>query len=195
MSTVEAIQDCELLLVRHAQSEWNAAGRWQGHADPVLSPEGRAQALALADEIAPVLAARPPALLLCSDLQRAAETAQALAGVAGLEPVPEPRLRELDVGAWSGLTEPEIRARDAALLDRFQGGDPAARPGGGETRAEIRQRACDLVRELAAAHPAARLVLVTHLGFIRALQPGVEPDNAGWRLVAAQDAVARRTRD
>ena len=39
--------NCELYLVRHAESEWNASGRWQGHADPPLSPDGRGQASAL----------------------------------------------------------------------------------------------------------------------------------------------------
>ncbi len=34
----------ELLLIRHAESEWNARGLWQGHADPPLSSTGRAQA-------------------------------------------------------------------------------------------------------------------------------------------------------
>jgi len=157
MTTVDPARISELLLVRHAESEWNATGRWQGHADPPLSPAGRAQARALAEAIAPLLEARRPSLLVCSDLSRAIETARALGAACGLDPVPDPRLRELDVGSWSGLTEPEIRRSEAEA--------------------------------------GARIVIVTHLGFIRALQPGVEPDNTGWHLVSASDALARRTRD
>ncbi len=54
-----------LLLVRHGQSEWNAAGRWQGQADPPLTDLGRAQARAAARAIGGVDA------VFASDLQRA----------------------------------------------------------------------------------------------------------------------------
>ena len=69
------MSDTSFLLIRHAESTWNAEGRWQGHGDPPLSERGRRQAAGLAHE----LASEPVDLLLASDLVRAAETA---AGVA-----------------------------------------------------------------------------------------------------------------
>ena len=61
-----------LLLVRHGQSTWNADGRWQGQADPPLSPLGRDQALTAAQRVGTV------DVVLASDLQRAVETASAM---------------------------------------------------------------------------------------------------------------------
>jgi probable phosphoglycerate mutase len=185
---------CELLLIRHAQSEWNVSGRWQGHADPPLTELGRAQAEALAGNLVGVLGDVRPGLLLCSDLQRAWQTAAAVGRRLGLEPRPEPRLRELDIGHWSGLTREELLAREPESLARFESGDPDFRPGGGETRREIRLRARRVVSDWVEAHPAELIAVVTHLGFLRALLPGEEPGNADWIRVDASEALTRRAR-
>lgn len=179
-----------LLLVRHGQTPWNAAGRWQGHGDPGLSPEGRQQALALARTIS----AGEDAVwtgVIASDLQRARETAEAIASALGLSVGTDPRLRELDVGAWSGLTRPEIEARDPQALREFESGEPSVRPGGGESRIEIRERALAFVRDLARDRSGERLIVVTHLGVIRALVPGAEPTNAARIRVHAEDLASR----
>jgi probable phosphoglycerate mutase len=91
------------LLVRHGQSEWNAAGRWQGQADPPLSDLGRHQAHTAAAAVGTVDA------IVASDLQRAAETAAIVAGAIGVGPVViDADWRERDAGEWSGLTRAEI---------------------------------------------------------------------------------------
>ncbi|MBK5332301.1 MAG: histidine phosphatase family protein, partial [Ilumatobacteraceae bacterium] len=59
----------DLLVVRHGQSEWNAIGRWQGHADPALSELGKRQAAVAAGSIGAVDG------IISSDLLRASETA------------------------------------------------------------------------------------------------------------------------
>lgn len=179
-----------VVLVRHAQSEWNASGRWQGHADPPLSPEGEAQARALAER----MRGRTASLLISSDLRRAVQTAAPLADVLGLEPRVDAALRELDVGRWSGLVRDEIEAMDPDALARFESGDPGFRPGGGESRAALRRRARRAIRRWLAEEPAGRIVVVTHLGFIRALLPGEDPDNAQLVEVTAHDALTRRKR-
>jgi len=179
-----------IVLVRHAQSEWNATGRWQGHADPPLSTEGELQARALAER----MAGEPAALLVSSDLRRALRTAEWLGTVLGIDPKIDPHLRELDVGAWSGLRREEIEAVDAEGLARFESGDPRVRPGGGESRSAIRRRARRAIVRWIAAEPHGRIVVVTHLGFIRALLPGEEPGNAQAVEVSAHDALTRRRR-
>jgi broad specificity phosphatase PhoE len=178
----------ELILIRHAQSEWNAAGLWQGHADPPLSDLGREQAAKLAEESADLDAS----CIYSSDLRRARQTAEPLAARLGLEVVVDPNFRELDVGRWSGLTREQIEARDPELLAAFESGVPTVRPGGGETRAELRQRARDRVALIAAEHPGERIVVVTHLGFIRALLPGAEPTNASTMRVSVERALTAR---
>jgi XTP/dITP diphosphohydrolase len=129
-----AIAPAEFVLIRHAESIWNAEQRWQGQSDPPLSARGVAQAEAVARMLAQQRADR----LLCSDLRRARETAEIVGRALGLAPIADSRLRELDVGRWSGLTRGEIELFDAPLLRRFDAEDPEVRAGGGETRAEIR---------------------------------------------------------
>jgi probable phosphoglycerate mutase len=93
----------DLLVVRHGQSEWNAIGRWQGHADPPLSELGRRQAYVASAAIGAVDG------IVSSDLLRAAETAAIIAQQLGVGPVVvDQRLRERDVGQWTGLTRVEI---------------------------------------------------------------------------------------
>src|SRR3989442_15966436 len=78
---VEASATTSILLVRHGQSAWNAEGRWQGQADPPLSPLGELQAEEAARRVHGVLDA-----VWSSDLRRAAQTAARLGAVSGLEP-------------------------------------------------------------------------------------------------------------
>ncbi len=178
----------ELILIRHAQSEWNAAGRWQGHADPPLSALGEEQALKLAAELAGERADR----LFASDLRRALQTAEPIGARFDLAITIEDAFRELDVGRWSGLTREEIHAREPELLAEFETGDPHIRPGSGETRAELRQRARDRMALMAAEHPGERIIIVTHLGFIRALLPEAEPENASALRVSMERALTAR---
>jgi len=190
----EVFSNCEFWLVRHAETEWNQAGRWQGHADPVLSARGRCQADALADRMAEDPEATALGPLLCSDLSRSLETATVLGRRLGLEPETDPRLRELDIGEWSGCVREEIEARDGDLLVRFEAEDPDARPPGGETRREIRERAHAVMSEFAQRYAESRILIVTHRGLIRALLPGVDLRNAELLRVAADDALTRRSR-
>ena len=172
-----------LLLVRHAESIWNAEGRWQGHGDPPLSPAGRAQAAKLAQE----LCGEAVDELVTSDLQRAVETAAVLGKALGRRPRPDPRFRELDIGEWTGLTRAEIARRFSEELARFERADAEVRAGGRESRREIRIRARRAAADLASAHPGRYIVVVTHLGVIRALVPGLELANAQWRRLAIEE--------
>ena len=92
-----------MLVVRHGQSEWNAAGRWQGRADPPLTMEGQRQAAAAARVLGSFDA------VVASPLLRAAETATIIAEQLGIGPVlVEPDLMERDAGEWEGLTRGQI---------------------------------------------------------------------------------------
>jgi probable phosphoglycerate mutase len=166
----------QLALIRHAQSTWNADGRWQGHGDPPLSPRGRQQAEALAGALRELRFE----LVVTSDLTRAIETGAPLARALGVDALPCPGLRELDLGTWTGLTRAEIAARDPAALLRFESRDPAARAGGGETRADLARRSRASLTVLRARHPGRRIAVVTHRGVIRAIL-GAELEHAGWR--------------
>jgi probable phosphoglycerate mutase len=176
-----------LLCIRHAESTWNALGRWQGQADPPLSEAGRRAAEALADALAGD--ASGCAGLVTSDLLRARETAGILAQRWTLAPEPWSALREVDIGSWSGCVASEIEARWPDDYRRFRAGDPELRPGGGESRRALRARALDAVLALDERFGDASVVVVTHLGWLRALAPGLELANAGtlWLDTAALD--------
>jgi broad specificity phosphatase PhoE len=172
------VTETRLWLIRHAQSTWNAAGRWQGQADPPLSERGRRQAQALAEG----LRGEGIELLVASDLRRAAETAEIVAQGLGLAVRLEPRLRELDAGAWSGLLRAEIAERDGEALRRFDGEDPEARAGGAESRADVKQRGSDALRAWLSAAGDQRLAVLSHEGVLGSLLPGLQLGNAEWRV-------------
>ena len=117
---------------------------------------------------AQVLAPARPAVLLTSDLRRAADTAQPLADLLGLEAVPDPRLRELDLGAWQGLTSAQARERFPEEHRAWREGRDEPR-GGGETYREAGERAAACVGEhLPAVPDGGTLLAVTHGGTARA---------------------------
>jgi broad specificity phosphatase PhoE len=149
-------------LIRHAESIWNASGRWQGQADPPLSPEGHQQAKLLAAR----LAALSPAALYASDLRRCVETAAAITAATGLEPNFRLELRETDIGRWSGLTTEEIQTTYPDEWSRMMSGQDFAR-GGGETAAQLLERVAAFATELAANHDGAPVAVITHGGWIR----------------------------
>ena len=151
------------LIVRHGQSTWNAEHRWQGLADPPLSELGREQARALAAELRDV----PLDAVYASDLQRASETAEAVARAKGLTVVTNPTLREIDVGEWSGLTTDEIKARFPAGWERLSAGGDGWEHG--ETHAAMSERIVSAVTGIAGAHPGEQILCVLHGGVIRAL--------------------------
>ncbi len=180
-----------LSLIRHGETTWNRAGRWQGHADPELTEAGREGAERLAAELVAEHSQSPWHCVYSSDLRRARETAERLAEPLALPLAVDRRLRELDVGRWTGLTRPEIAARDAELLAAFERGEPAVRPGGGESRIEIRERSHAFLCELVAERQGERILVVTHLGVIRALVPGARPQNLERFEVIAEEIAAR----
>jgi len=163
-------------IARHAESTWNAEGRWQGQADPPLSIKGQRQAEALALR----LTARGVHTLVTSDLARAAQTAR-IAGVhLRVAPRLEPRLRERDIGTWSGCTHAEIASRFPDQLARLRAGDPELRPGGGESFRELEARVRAVLGEIAVQPDAGEIAVITHLGVIRVLEPHVEVEPAAF---------------
>jgi broad specificity phosphatase PhoE len=152
-----------LVLVRHGETDWNREHRWQGHADPRLNAVGRRQAADLAER----LASSSFVALYSSDLARARETAAIVAARLGLDVRLDPRLREVDVGEWSGLTSLEIEARyperDRARRD---GATPWTR---GESYEAMSARVLRALDEIATAHEPGRVLVITHGGPMRAV--------------------------
>ena len=148
-----------IVLVRHAETVDNAARIWQGHKDTALSDLGRAQV----EAAAPHLAAYEPALIVSSDLQRAASTADAIAGLTGVEVRHDARLREVHVGEWQGMHADDVREKYPDLVAALDRGEDPPRGVTGETRAEVAERAGAVLREVARELlPGETAVVVAH---------------------------------
>ncbi len=156
-----------VLLLRHGQSTWNAEGRWQGWSDPPLSELGRAQAADAAGH----LAGLGLDCVTASDLDRARTTAAIVADALGLGRVGvDGDLREFNVGAWEGLTRPEIERRWPDDLEAWRNGRLAATPGGETRLAFLARVEAGLARVVASARGGGSPLVVTHGGVIRALE-------------------------
>lgn len=154
-----------LILLRHGETEWNLEGRWQGQAvNTELTERGREQARIVARR----LAAYPIQAIYSSDLKRAWETAQIVGRVLGLEPIPEPGLRESDIGAWTGLTWAEIAARWPEQVAAMLAGQDVRR-GGGESYREMRRRLASVVERVVTRHAGQTVLLVSHGAALRML--------------------------
>jgi broad specificity phosphatase PhoE len=164
-------------LIRHAESEWNAAGRWQGQRDPALSERGREQAQRLAVSLADAQLEA----IVASDLVRARETAAIVGCALGVAPHLDARLRERDLGYWSGLTSVEIVARWPRDLARLRQRDLELQPGGGESLRALHARVAEFVAVLSAWPGDGPLAIVTHAGILRALGITSTPANAAVR--------------
>ncbi len=112
----------ELYLVRHGETEWNAQGRFQGRLDSPLTSRGRAQAHDIGRLLARSLAGCGTPMLQVSPLGRARETAAIVRRYIGdPEPILEPRIQEVTLGSWDGLTEIDI---DEGWPGRLDGSTP-----------------------------------------------------------------------
>lgn len=156
-----------LILLRHGQTHYNASFRMQGQLDTELSELGVRQAHAAGRALAP----RRPWTIISSDLQRAHETARALAEEVELEVQADSRLRETDLGDWQGMTHSEVDEQWPGARGSWRS-MPRWSPPGGESRLDVARRTRQVVDELVDTspdwneHPA---VLVAHGGAIAAL--------------------------
>lgn len=146
-------------MLRHGQTAHNAAGIYQGHTDTELSAAGREQAR----KAGAALRVCSPQQIVCSDLRRAKATAQAVALACGSVVQVEPALREIDVGAWAGLSHDEVNERYPEAVSAMSAGEDVRRGEYGETSAEVASRtAAVAVRTVSELKVGQSAVLVGH---------------------------------
>jgi broad specificity phosphatase PhoE len=152
-----------ILLIRHAQTDWNLVGRWQGHTDIPLNDTGRAQAEALARR----LSHWPIRAVYSSDLQRAAATADTLSAALGLTTLYDPNWRERTLGDLEGLTVAEIEVRHPGQWSELRRG--LRNLPGCESQAMLRERTTAAFERLVQQHPGEMVAVVSHGGALHAL--------------------------
>jgi len=149
----------KVILVRHGETEWNRLRRIQGgNSDTQLNQRGRKQAASLAlrlkqEEIQAVYS---------SPLQRAQDTARAIAGYHQLSVGVEPFLKEIEVGELEGVSIAEVGKHLSQLLIRHGQGEELPRIPGGESLTEVQQRVWGTIQRLVSRHGDGVLVFVSH---------------------------------
>jgi probable phosphoglycerate mutase len=169
----------EILLIRHGETAWNAIRRLQGHLDVPLNDEGERQAAALGR----ALLGEPLDAVYASDLQRALQTAKAIAAPRAMPVQTEPGLRERCFGGFEGLLYADIGARYPEAYASWKARElDAVLPEGerdGETLRAFFERAIGAITGIAARSRHRKIALVTHGGVLecayRAAQ-GLGPD-------------------
>jgi|JFJP01.1.fsa_nt_gi alpha-ribazole phosphatase len=152
----------KLLLIRHGQTDWNLAQRFQGQSDIPLNEMGRKQAQALAER----LSAEKFDAVYASDLQRATETAKI---ICASQIYPDPRLREVNFGDWEGLTYDEIKAKHPEPLAAWENDIFKSAPPNGETLEVLAVRVQSILDELRAKHQDQSILIVAHGGVLQTL--------------------------
>jgi broad specificity phosphatase PhoE len=181
-----------LFLVRHGETDWNAAGRWQGQTDIPLNARGREQAR----EVALRLRKEGVRSIASSDLLRARATAELIAAELGLTVNHlDAGLRERRFGCFEGLTREEVAARFPEAWAGYLA-DPGPAPPGGESRDELVGRLLPAVVSAAARLPGPLLV-VMHGGAMRALLAEhvgemPRPSSPAWPLHGIQNGHVYR---
>jgi len=145
-------------MMRHGETIWNAEQRLQGHDNAPLSERGRTQALAFRD----VLRQLHPKAVVSSDLGRCRETV----ALIGYPDAPaDPRLRELNMGEWTGRSKPDLIANHPTEYWAWRAG--THHPTDGECWQDFRARVEEALREWL-AQTDGDLLVVVHSGVIRA---------------------------
>lgn len=152
----------ELVLIRHGETDMNRELRFQGHVNVALNAIGLEQARRLAAR----MAGEQADAVYVSDLLRARQTAEPIAGELSLQPVPESGLREQSFGKVDGMRVDDIqRDHPEAWAGWLRFEEDFAMPDGESTRA-FHARVMEAVQRVVATHPEQRVVVVTHGGVL-----------------------------
>jgi probable phosphoglycerate mutase len=155
-------QKTTLLAIRHGETKWNAAERFQGHGDSPLNKTGRNQVKSLGQR----MKALQFDSLISSDLGRTQETASIIAGYTGHAVETDSRIRERNYGVLEGLTVSEIKAKHSEILEKLRKNDPNYVVPRGESHQQHYERNVAFIDELLRQRAGTRVVLIIHGGVL-----------------------------
>lgn len=155
----------ELLLIRHGETDWNRALRFQGQVDIPLNDIGHIQAQRVRDHLLQSEWAQA-VHLHSSDLLRARQTAAPLAQALPRDCLPRTGLREQNFGVFDGLSTHEIQAQHPELWAQWRRFDADFALPRGESTRQFHARVMADLQEIARSHRNERVVVVTHGGVL-----------------------------
>lgn len=194
-----------VIFIRPGETDWNRSVRWQGWVASPLNEHGKRQAERLANYIRHI----GMICLYTSDLKRAVQTADILAGKLGFSAIPDERLRERNIGEWQGLTIDEMRSWYPDQYQQLLTDAENYRVPGGESRADVRKRMIASFNEILKQDKGETVGVISHTTAIHELLDALIPGNSSqevtvsntsvttialgddgkWRLVASDDVL------
>src|SRR3989338_3620644 len=157
-----------LIIIRHAESTFNIENRIQGHTDSSLTLKGLRQARRLAKRLKAVKIDK----IYSSDLGRAFSTTLEILRYKKIPVVRDPRLREIQLGAWEGMTIEEVDRLYDNGYQKWLKKPSACHIPGCERISRFRKRITERVRQIARANRGRTVAIVTHGGAVTALLSG-----------------------
>lgn len=169
-----------LCLIRHGETAWNAERRLQGHTDIPLNAKGAVQARQMAQALKNIKLSFD--VLYTSDLKRAADTANAVVELFGVEPQVDSALRERHFGALQGLSICEAPLLQPEVWQAHITRDLEHDLGGGESIEQFASRVHNVLNKIQERHTGKTILLVSHGGTLDMM----------YRIASKQDLSAER---
>jgi probable phosphoglycerate mutase len=151
-----------IIAVRHGETEWNKAGKQQGHLNSNLTELGIRQAQAIAKGVSKFSIDE----FYSSDLGRSVQTAKIISQSIDKEFIPDARLREQNLGILQGLTRTAFELRFPEEYSQFISNDPDYRIPGGESVRDRFSRCIYYVEDISKTHYGKSILIVTHGGVL-----------------------------
>lgn len=164
-----------VLMIRHGQTDWNIAGRWQGIEPVGLNAQGWEQARALAEHLRERSSI---STIYTSDLPRALQTASVIGSALGIEPQIDIRWREFNLGIFQGYTREQLPIQFETEWRAFREQYWDYVVPNGESRRMFQNRVYSAWEDLMAQATGAEVVVVTHGGSIKHLLMKIFGENA-----------------
>jgi len=167
-TTTTTPQDyCDVYLVRHGETNWNAEGKVQGHTDTPLNKIGEEQALELKEKLKNISFAA----IFSSDLMRARQTAEIVRSSDTITIVTSPALRERNMGALEGKSTKDVRQKyyNDGLLHKPHHEMLAYTFDGIEPYAKVYARVKDFIVSRASKHIGSSILVASHGGVMRSV--------------------------
>lgn len=171
-----------LMLIRCAQTEWDAAGRLQGSADLPLSEQGRAWASGMGERLASDEDALPkPDLVLHAPDEASSETAHLIGSATKARVKEIPEFSPMSLGLWEGLRREELNERHPKNFGQWQSDPASINPPEGDSHASTQHRLLSAIARTAEKHPKKRVAMVLRpieFEIVRRAIAGLTPDAA-----------------
>ena len=155
----------KLYLIRHGETDYNSALRFQGQTDILLNRKGIEQAERVAEFFRDI----PLQAIYTSSLKRASATAEIIGRVKGIEPQETDALREMSFGIWENMDSKDIQKKFAKEWKDFFASPANIKIPQGESMSDVQKRAYPEVQRILDQYPEGDVAFVAHGGIIRVL--------------------------